>query len=47
MAATKLDGAALANDLSRSIFEITAQLKTQPTEQAIDYLKIELNNYLG
>lgn len=43
MAATKLESEALANDLSKSVFEITAQLKSQPTEQAINYLKAELN----
>lgn len=43
MAATKLGPEALANDLSKSVFEITAQLKSQPTEQAINYLKAELN----
>ncbi|WP_066758537.1 DUF7935 family protein [Crocinitomix algicola] len=43
MAATKLEGTALANDLSKGIFEITAQLKSQPTDQAIAFLKDELN----
>lgn len=46
MAATKLDETALANDLSKGIFEITSQLKTQPTDQAIGFLKDELNHKL-
>jgi hypothetical protein len=44
MAATKLEDDANGNDLSKSIFEITAQLKSQPTESAISFLKKELNN---
>ena len=44
MAATKLEPTALANDLSKGVFEITAQLKDQPTSVAIQKLKAELNN---
>ncbi len=47
MAATKLEPTALANDLSKSIFEITAQLKSQPTDQAVSMLKAELNGLIG
>lgn len=43
MAATQLNENALANDLSKGVFEITAQLTVQPTETAINYLKNELN----
>jgi hypothetical protein len=43
MAATKLAPTAMATDLARGIFEITAQLETQPTEKAILFLKNELN----
>lgn len=43
MAATKMEPTALANDLSKGIFEITAQLKEQPTDSAVNYLKAELN----
>ncbi len=46
MAATKLEPTALANDLSKGVFEITAQLNAQPTEQAIDFLKAELNELI-
>jgi hypothetical protein len=46
MAATKLEPTALATDLSRGIFEITAQLDHQPTDQAIAFLKAELNKQL-
>lgn len=46
MAATKLEDTALANDLSKGIFEITAQLKNQPTDGAISFLKTELNQKL-
>ncbi|MDX1350834.1 MAG: hypothetical protein R3279_11325 [Putridiphycobacter sp.] len=42
MAATKLESTALAGDLAQKIFEITAQLKFQPTDQAIEMLKVEL-----
>jgi hypothetical protein len=44
MAASKLEPTALANDLSKSIFEITAGLEYQPTDKAIAFLKDELNN---
>ena len=47
MAATKLEPTSLANDLSKGVFEITAQLKSQPTDQAILFLKDELNELLG
>jgi len=43
MAATKLEPTALANDLSKGVFEITSQLKDQPTDQAVRFLKSELN----
>lgn len=43
MAATKMEDKALANDLSKGVFEITAQLKEQPTAAAIQQLKAELN----
>ncbi len=43
MSATKMAPTAMANDLSRGIFEITAQLEHQPTEAAIAFLKDELN----
>lgn len=43
MAATKMQPTAMANDLSRGIFEITAQLEHQPTDGAIAFLKDELN----
>ena len=47
MASINLDDTALANELAKNIFEITAQLKAQPTDQAIDFLKSELNKILG
>lgn len=43
MAATKMPPTAMANDLSKSIFEIIAQLEVQPTDSAIAFLKDELN----
>ena len=43
MAASNLPPDAMANDLSKNIFEITAQLEKQPTDRAIDLLKEELN----
>jgi len=43
MAATHLTATATCNDLSRAIFEITAQLNNQPTDRAIMFLKAELN----
>ncbi len=46
MSATKLDDTSLAGDLAQKIFEITAQLKKQPTEVAIEMLKNELRNNL-
>ncbi len=46
MAATKLEPTSLANDLSRNVFEITAQLEIQPTDRAIAFLKAELNKQL-
>lgn len=42
MAATKLDDTSLAGDLAKGIFEISAQLKSQPTDIAIEMLKSEL-----
>lgn len=47
MAATKMTDTALAGDLSRAVFEITAQLERQPTDRAIEYLKAELNKNLN
>ena len=47
MAGTKVNDIALANDLSRAVLEITAQLEKQPTDIAINYLKAELNNSLN
>jgi len=46
MSATKLDDASVASDLAQNIFEITAQLKKQPTEVAIEMLKGELRKAL-
>lgn len=46
MAATNLPETALATDLARAILEITAQLNAQPTDNAIGYLKQELNKKL-
>lgn len=46
MASINLSETSLANDLAKNIFEITAQLKAQPTDQAIDFLKAELNSHL-
>ena len=46
MSATKLDNESLASDLAKNIFEITAQLKKQPTEIAIEMLKSELRKAL-
>jgi len=43
MAATKMPPTAMANDLSKAIFEIIAQLEVQPTDSAIAFLKDELN----
>lgn len=43
MAATKMQPTSMATDLARSIFEITAQLESQPTDLAIAMLKDELN----
>jgi lipopolysaccharide export LptBFGC system permease protein LptF len=47
MAATHLEPTSLANDLSKSIFEITATMEVQPTDRAIAFLKAELNKQLG
>jgi hypothetical protein len=47
MAATKMAPTALANDLSKGVFEITAQLKAQPTDQAVAFLKNELNSHFS
>ncbi|UKN03052.1 hypothetical protein K6119_05945 [Paracrocinitomix mangrovi] len=44
MAATKMQPTSMATDLSRAIFEITAQLEFQPTDKAIKMLKSELNS---
>jgi hypothetical protein len=46
IAAQQLPPTATCLDLSRGIFEITAQLKSQPTERAINYLKAELNQVI-
>lgn len=45
-ASTNLDGSALAGELSQNIFKITAQLNTQPTEIAIELIKLELRKEL-
>ena len=42
MAATKLEDSSAAGDLAQKIFEISAQLKNQPTDHAIEILKQEL-----
>lgn len=47
MAATKMPPTAMANDLCKGIFEITAQLEKQPTDGAISFLKEELNKKLA
>lgn len=47
MAATNLGPTAMCLDLSRAIFEITAQLNNQPTDRAIIYLKAELNKLVA
>lgn len=46
MASQKLGETALAIDLSKAVLEITAQLKQQPTDVPIAYLKAELNKKL-
>ena len=46
MAATKLEDTSLAGDLAQKIFEISAQLRVQPTDHAIEILKQELRNSL-
>lgn len=47
MAATQLAPDATATDLSKSIFEITAQLELQPTDKAIHHLKAELRGLVA
>lgn len=47
MAATNLPSTATCIDLSRAIFEITAQLNNQPTDRAIMFLKAELNKLVN
>ena len=46
MAASNLPSTETCLDLSRAIFEITAQLKNQPTDRAILYVKAELNRII-
>jgi hypothetical protein len=46
MAATKLEPTALAGQLSHGIFEVSAQLAKQPTDDAIEFLKKELRKQL-
>ncbi|MFK8038172.1 MAG: hypothetical protein AB8B74_07790 [Crocinitomicaceae bacterium] len=46
MAATKLEDTSLAGDLAKGIFEISAQLKNQPTDIAIEMLKNELRSVI-
>lgn len=46
MAATKLEPTSTATDLSKGIFEITSQLEQQPTDRAINYLKVEMRNLI-
>lgn len=43
MAASKMHATSMCLDLSKAIFEITAQLNNQPTDRAILYLKTEFN----
>jgi len=47
MAATNLGPTAMCLDLSRAIFEITAQLNNQPTDRAVIYLKAELSKLVA
>jgi hypothetical protein len=47
MAATNLPPTATCLDLSRAVFEITAQLNNQPTDRAIMYLKAELSKLVN
>ena len=47
MASTQLEPTALANDLSKGVFEITAQLQVQPTDRAVEFLKAELNKTIS
>lgn len=47
MASINLADTSLSNDLAKNIFEITAQLKAQPTDHAIDFLKAELNQIIA
>ncbi|MGV6861965.1 MAG: DUF7935 family protein [Putridiphycobacter sp.] len=47
MAATELESNALAGDLSQNIFKITAQLQHQPTDVAIELLKLELRKQMA
>lgn len=47
MASTNLPPTAMATDLARAIFEITAQLEIQPTDRAIGILKDELNKKMS
>ncbi len=44
MAATHLSADAFSGELGKAIFEISAQLKKQPTEVPIEMLKSELRN---
>ena len=46
-AATELEPTALAGDLSQKIFEITSQLKHQPTDLAIESIKKEIRENLN
>ena len=46
MSATQLQPTALSGDLGKAIFEITSQLRVQPTDVAIESLKRELRESL-
>jgi hypothetical protein len=46
ISSTELAPTALAGDLSQNIFKISAQLKTQPTEIAIELIKLEIRKSL-
>ena len=46
VSSTELEPTALAGDLSQNIFKITANLKTQPTDIAIELIKLEIRKEL-
>jgi hypothetical protein len=47
MASTELEPTALAVDLSQNIFKIISQLKHQPTDIAVELIKLELRKELN